>query len=105
MERKMCRVTLYAHPREDVEQMYLCGENHASGEWNATLATKMKKTEEGWRAIKVLPVGGEFHFKVLCAPDWHGVEKGTWCEEISNHVITAEKGLVVHMNIPNFRKD
>lgn len=105
MEKKICRVILYAHPREAVEEMYLCGVNHASGEWDAKLATRMKWTEQGWRAIKMLPVGEAFEFKVLRAPDWHGVEKGTWGEEIPNHVIVAEKGLVVHMDIPNFRKD
>jgi hypothetical protein len=105
MTGKTVRVILYAHPREAVGEMYLCGENHASGSWDAARATKMKYTEDGWRAIKYLPAGAKFEFKVLCAPSWHGVEKGTWCEEIPNHVITAEKGLVVHMNIPNFRKD
>ena len=105
METKLCRVFLYAHPREQVEEMYLCGENRASGAWDAALATKMKLTEDGWRAIKMLPVGSTFEFKVLRDKSWHGVEKGTWGEEIPNHVITAEKGLVVHMNIPNFRQD
>ena len=104
-KKKLCRVTLYAHPREAVEEMYLCGINHASGEWDATLSSRMKWTEQGWRAIKLLPVGEPFEFKVLCSRDWHGVEKGIWGEEIANHVIIAEKGLVVHMDIPNFRKD
>lgn len=105
METKLCRVILFAHPREDVEQMYLCGETRSSGEWIAEAATPMKRTPEGWRAIKYLPVGSTFRFKVLRDNSWHGVEKGTWGEEIDNHVITAEKGLVVHMNIPNFRQD
>ena len=102
---KKCRVILYAHPHEDVAAMYLCGVNHASGEWDARFASPMKYTDEGWRAIKILPVGQPFEFKVLCSRDWHGVEKGTWGEEIGNHVIVAEKGLVVHMDIPSFRKD
>ena len=102
-KKKYCRVTFYAHPREAVEEMYLCGENHASGEWVAELATKMTLTDKGWRAIKVLPVGEPFEFKVLRINSWYGVEKGTWGEEIPNHVIVAEKGLVVDMDIPNFR--
>ena len=105
MAKKLCRVTLYAHPREDVQEMYLCGVNHASGEWDAQLATPMRKTPDGWRAIKMLPVGEPFEFKVLNSRNWQGVEKGTWGEEIPNHIIVAVKGLVVHMNIPNFRKD
>lgn len=105
MENKRCRVILYAHPREEVQQMYLCGVNRASGEWDANLAKPMRLTEEGWRAIKILPVGQPFEFKVLCSKDWRGVEKGIWNEEIGNHVIVAEKGLVVHMDIPSFRKD
>ena len=105
MEKKKCRVIFYAHPRESVEEMYLCGVNHASGEWHPEQSTRMKWTENGWRAIKILPVGEPFEFKVLCAKSWTAVEKGIWGEEISNHVVVAEKGLVVHMDIPNFRKD
>ncbi len=105
MKTKNCRVIIYAQTREQVEQLYLCGVNHASGEWNAQQSTKMKWTTEGWRAIKYLPVGGVFEFKVLRDKDWHGVEKGTWGEEIPNHCITAQKGLVVRLDIPNFRQD
>ena len=105
MQDKLVRVILFAHPRENVDEMYLCGENRASGSWDAAHATKMKRTEDGFRAIKYLPVGKPFEFKVLAAPSWYRVEKGTWREEIPNHVITAEKGMVVHMNIPNFRND
>ncbi|MBQ4443829.1 MAG: hypothetical protein II896_04110 [Clostridia bacterium] len=104
-KKQLCRVTFYAHPREAVEEMYLCGENHASGLWDASSATKMKPTEQGFRAIKVLPVGEPFEFKVLRTNDWSGVEKGVWNEEIPNHVIVAYKGLVVDMDIPSFRKD
>lgn len=105
MKPKIVRVLLYAHPREQVQQMYLCGENRASGNWNPEFAYKMTLTPDGWRAIKYLPEGKPFEFKVLRGKSWYDVEKGTWCEEISNHVITAQKGLVVHMNIPNFRQD
>ena len=104
-KKKTCRVTIYAHPREEVQEMYLCGENHASGEWNAEFSTKMKLTSNGWRAIKVLPVGETFEFKVSRTNSWEGVEKGTWGEEIPNHIIVAAKGLVINMDIPSFRKE
>ena len=99
---KKCRVILYAIPQEPVEQMYICGEIKSAGEWNATVAKPMKLTDKGWRAIKILPVGSVFAFKVLKGQDWKNVEKGTWREEIANHEIVAEKGLVVTMPIPTF---
>ena len=101
---KKCRVILYAIPAQPVEQMFICGEIHSAGEWDATLAKPMKLTDKGWRAIKILPVGSTFAFKVLSDRNWDAVEKGTWREEIPNHVIVAEKGLVVTMPIPTFAK-
>lgn len=99
---KKCRVTLYAIPQEPVEQLYLCGDTHSAGEWDANIAKPMKLTDKGWRAIKVLPVGSVFTFKILKGKDWKDVEKGYWKEEIANHAIVAEKGLVVTMPIPTF---
>lgn len=102
---KKCKVTFIATTPHKVDALYLCGEPHNAGCWDADKAAPMKLTDEGWRVVKVLPVGEEFEFKILNRPDWHGVEKGTWGEEIPNHCIVAEKGLVVRMTIPNFRLD
>ena len=102
---RKCRVYLYAIPAQPVEQLYICGDIHSAGSWDASIAKPMRLTEKGWRAIKILPVGSEFSFKILRDQTWAAVEKGTWREEIPNHVIVAQKGLVVTMPIPTFANE
>ena len=104
-EKKKCRVIFYATTPQPADQLYLCGEPHNAGNWDAALAKPMKWTDKGWRAIKILPVGEVFEFKILRSRSWQDVEKGIWGEEIANHAIVAQKGLVVEMDIPNFRLD
>lgn len=102
---RKCRVYLYAQPAQPQQQLYICGDIPSAGEWNAAIAKPMKLTDKGWRAIKVLPVGSAFSFKILRDRTWAAVEKGTWREEIDNHVIVAQKGLVVTMPIPTFANE
>lgn len=102
---KKCRVVLYAQPKDPVDRLYICGEIHSAGEWDAAKAKPMKYTDKGWRAIKILPIGSVFAFKILKGQSWQNVEKGTWGEEIANHEIVAAKGLVVTMPIPSFRNE
>ncbi len=103
---KKCRVTFYAKtdwPTPD--GLYLCGVTHTSGSWQPEDAWKMTLTDKGYKAIKYLAVGEAFEFKILRGKSWHDVEKGYWNEEIANHRVVAQKGLVVEMYIPTFRLD
>ena len=102
---KRCRVTFYVTTKHPAEQMYLCGELRNAGLWIAKSATKMRLTDKGWCAVKMLPVGASFEYKFLRDADWSAVEKGIWGEEVANRTIVAQKGLVVVDEVPNWRMD
>ena len=103
MKGTKCRVKFVVTTPHAVRKLYMCGNTDNLGAWDVANAKEMHKKEDRFELIKYFPVGEEVNFKILEKMTWERVELGYWCEDIANHVITAQKGLVVNMEIPNFK--
>ncbi len=85
--------------------VYIIGSVPALGGWNPEKALEMKSEGNGvFTLSKLLATGGIVEFKVLSGKSWEKVEKGVYNEEIKNHIIAPEKGLVVDINVARFNK-
>ena len=49
-------------------------------------------------------IGANVEFKFVFESDWTSVEKGMWIEEIKNHNLVAEKGLIINIDVYNWAK-
>ena len=103
MKGLKCRVKFIVTTPHSVRKLYICGNTDNLGGWNVTKACEMRKKEGRFELVKMFPIGEAVDFKVLEKMTWERVELGYWCEDIANHSIVAEKGLVVNMEIPNFK--
>ena len=98
------KVQIKVKTNANVNELYLVGSTANLGAWSADNAIKMTYCDEcnAYFVNKMLPAGEQVEFKVLAGKDWAFVEKGTYGEEVSNHVFTVEKGLVVEAEAYNF---
>ena len=103
MKGTKCRVKFVVTTPHAVRKLYICGDTANLGNWDVSEAKEMRKKEDRFELVKIFPIGEVVNFKVLEKMTWERVELGYWCEDIANHTIVAEKGLVVNMEIPNFR--
>ena len=103
VNEKRCRVKFVVTTPHAVRKLYLCGSTKNLGEWNPTDAKELHKKDDTFVLCKYFHVGETVSFKVLEKMSWERVELGYWCEDVANHTITAEKGLVVNIEIPNFK--
>ena len=105
MKEQKCRVKFVVTTPHAVRKLYICGNTKNLGNWNVEDAREMRRREDRFELYKLFPVGEKVDFKILEKMTWERVELGYWCEDIANHSIIAEKGLVVNMEIPNFKYD
>ncbi len=85
--------------------LYIIGSTKNLGAWNINNALLMEKDNNGLFTItKMLEPGEIVEFKVLSEKSWDNVEKGVYGEEISNHIISPHKGLVVNLQVARFAK-
>jgi len=86
-------------------KVLIVGSIPALGGWDPSKAVELKNEGNGIFTIsKKMSTGQMVEFKVLCDKSWDKVEKGYYNEEIMNHIITPEKGLVVEINVARFNK-
>ena len=84
-------------------EVYLVGSIPLLGGWNPEKAIQLEKKGNGvFSTSKMLPTGQLVEFKVLAEKNWNRVEKGVYSEEVQNHVIAPEKGLVVEIDVARF---
>ncbi len=102
---KRCRVKFIVSTPHAVRRLYICGSTKNLGNWNAVSAKELRRKDDHFECCKYFRIGEIVSFKILEKMNWERVELGYWCEDIENHTITAEKGLVVEINVPNFRYD
>ena len=98
-----CRVKFVVTTPHSVRRLYLCGDTKNLGNWEPIKAAEMRKKEDHFELYKLFKVCEVVIFKVLEKMTWDRVELGYWCEDIKNHTITAEKALVVKIEVPNFK--
>lgn len=86
-------------------QLYIVGSSNALGAWDINNAVEMKRDEKGLFTIaKMMEPGEIVEFKVLKEKSWDAVEKGVYGQEIANHIISPQKGLVVNLAVARFAK-
>ena len=86
-------------------QLYIIGSSKSLGAWDINNAVEMKKDEKGIFSItKMMDPGEIVEFKVLKEKTWDAVEKGVYGQEIANHIISPQKGLVVNLEVARFAK-
>lgn len=103
VNEKRCRVKFVVTTPHAVRKLYLCGNTKNLGEWNPTDAKELHKKDDTFVLCKYFHIGETVSFKVLEKMTWNRVELGYWCEDVANHSIVAKKGLVVNIEIPNFK--
>lgn len=103
MKGSKCRVKFIVTTPHAVRKLYICGNTTNLGAWDVSKAYEMRKKDDHFELVKFFPIGEVVNFKILEKMTWERVELGYWCEDIANHTVTAEKGLVVTMEIPNFK--
>lgn len=103
MTDKKCRVKFVVTTPHAVRKLYLCGSTKNLGNWNPTNAKELHKKDGIFELCKFFRVGETISFKILEKMTWDRVELGYWCEDVANHTVVAEKGLVVNIEIPNFK--
>jgi hypothetical protein len=86
-------------------KVLIVGNVPALGGWDPSKAVELKKEQDGSFSVsKMLPTGQIVEFKILCDKSWDKVEKGVYNEEIKNHIISPEKGLVAEYDVARFNK-
>ena len=86
-------------------KVLIVGSIPALGSWDPNKAVELKNEGNGVFTItKMMATGQMVEFKILCDKSWDKVEKGVYNEEIMNHIIAPEKGLVVELNVARFNK-
>lgn len=90
----------------ECSEVYLVGSVLSLGQWNPKKAVKLEYCEacNKYTVSKLLPAGETVEFRLLAAKSWDAVEKGVWGEEVENHVIVPQKGLIVEVEVSNFGK-
>ena len=84
-------------------KVYIVGSIPQLGSWNPAKAIELKNEGNGVFSLsKMMATGQMVEFKILADKTWDKVEKGVYSEEVQNHIITPEKGLVVEINISRF---
>lgn len=104
-QTKRCRVKFIVSTPHPVRRLYICGSTKNLGNWNAVSAKELRKKDGHFECQKYFHIGEEVSFKILEKMNWERVELGYWYEDIDNHTLIAEKGLIVEINVPNFRYD
>lgn len=102
-ENKKCRVRFVVTTPHAVRKLYICGNTKNLGEWNPVNAKELHKKENHFEIVKLFNVGETVSFKILEKMTWERVEIGYWYEEVNNHSFVAQNGLVVNIEVPNFR--
>ena len=104
-EAKYCFVTINMTTRLPQEKVLLSGNSSNLGNWEPTKAKVCKKIDDTHFTARCrFTLGQEVEFKFVFDPDWTTVEKGMWIEEIKNHNLIAEKGLVINIDVYNWAK-
>ncbi|MBR6072256.1 MAG: hypothetical protein IKP77_05425 [Acholeplasmatales bacterium] len=90
---------------KSTNEVYIVGSVPQLGSWDVKKAIKLEKNDAGiFTVSKLLATGQLVEFKVLADKDWARVEKGVYNEEIQNHIIAPEKGLIVELDVARFNK-
>lgn len=86
-------------------KVFIVGSVRALGGWDPSKAVELKKEKDGVFSVsKMLETGQMVEFKILADKSWDRVEKGSYNEEIMNHIITPIKGLEVELDVARFNK-
>ena len=84
-------------------KVLIVGSIPALGSWDPAKAVELKNEGNGvFSVTKMMATGQMVEFKVLADKSWNKVEKGVYNEELQNHILTPEKGLVVEVNVSRF---
>ena len=84
-------------------KVLIVGSIPALGSWDPAKAVELKYEGNGvFTVTKMMATGQMVEFKVLADKNWTKVEKGVYNEELQNHILTPEKGLVVEVNVARF---
>lgn len=87
------------------KEVYVCGSTKALGAWDPKHAIKLEQISATTFSVSKLMATGEVvEFKVLSGKSWDNVEKGSYGEEIQNHLLTPSKGLVEVVVVSKFNK-
>ncbi|MGN0771032.1 MAG: CBM20 domain-containing protein [Christensenellales bacterium] len=107
MEEQVCCVTFYVENKtdKDVDCVYICGNHKKLGSWNPAKALKVNKSNGVFKVVRKFAQGEELEYKVLCKPDWEGVDKGMWGEEIVNHKVVVDGSTKSSVTVYNWRKN
>ena len=107
MEDKVCCVTFHVENKtdKDVDCIYICGNHAKLGNWNPAKALKVKKENGVFRIVRRFNEGETLEYKVLCKPNWEGVDKGMWGEEIVNHTVVVERATQSAVTVYNWRQN
>lgn len=98
------RVVINVEVKAQCEEVYLVGSATNIGSWDLENAVKLNYNNESnvYTTTKMFEAGEAVEFKILSQTNWANVEKGMFNEEIVNHVIVPEKGLVAEIVVYNF---
>jgi hypothetical protein len=103
------RLTVAVYLSEDAareETLYIVGNLPALGAWNAGKAVRLRRMKNGsYKFMRSYPAGEYAAFKILCRPDFGGVEKGIYGEEIHDHAVTLDANKFVPVVITKFRAE
>ena len=104
-EAKYCFVTINMQTRLPQSKVLLSGNTSNLGFWNPNNAKECKKIDDTHFTARCrFLINQEVEFKFVFENDWTSVEKGMWIEEIKNHTLVANKGLVINIDVYNWAK-
>lgn len=87
------------------EVIYLVGNDKKIGAWDATKGKALKINKNGAyvsTAVK-FEKGSIVEFKVCKTASWDNVEISVECNDLANHVFTADEDKTVTIDVYNFR--
>ena len=104
-EARYCFVTINMTTRLPQNTVLLSGNTANLGYWEPSKAKVCKKIDDTHFSARCrFEIGASVEFKFVFESDWTSVEKGMWIEEIRNHNLVAEKGLVINIDVYNWAK-